>query len=263
MSPSMFGTEAAEKDYAEGGSSVDNTGPRKLEETEKKNESTTRVDSAGASVPPDVKKTSTRVEMPSKTSPVGNQVPLSKYEPPPAQAVKDQYHVFDGVCGRHTKESTVHLEAMPEVAVLLNLDELSIEEFLVELKAGEMTEMVLLNPKTSPEDLNSSSVMGEDVLEGFTKQRATRLGSKILKEPEDPVYHLVNELSDVVSKHPPSQLPPDRGIDLVSGTKYCVTRLRHLPREQCEVIDAFFAEKAKSGKMRESKFPHSTPTFYF
>ncbi|POM58120.1 Pol protein, partial [Phytophthora palmivora] len=34
-----------------------------------------------------------------------------------------------------------------------------------------------------------------------------------------------------------------------------------LPREQCEVIDAFFAEKAKSDMVRESKSPHSTPTF--
>ncbi|POM65043.1 RNA-directed DNA polymerase [Phytophthora palmivora] len=114
------------------------------------------------------------------------------------------------------------------------------KDFLAELKAGEIAEMVLLKPETSPEDLNSSSVMDEDVLEGFTKQHATRLGSEILKNPEDPVYPLVKEYSDVVSEHPPSQLPPDRG---------------------CEVIYAFFAEKAKSGMVRESKSPHSTPTF--
>ncbi|POM58397.1 Pol protein [Phytophthora palmivora] len=115
------------------------------------------------------------------------------------------------------------------------------KDFLVdELKAGEIAEMVLLKPETSTEDLNSSSVVDGDVLEGFTKRRATRLGSEILKNPEDPVYPLVKEYSDVVSKHPPSQLPPDRG---------------------CEVIDAFFTEKAKSGMVRESKSPHSTPTF--
>ncbi|POM67964.1 Reverse transcriptase [Phytophthora palmivora] len=96
--------------------------------------------------------------------------------------------------------------------------------------------------------------MDEDVLEGFTKQRAMRLA-----------YPLIKEFSGVVSKHPPSQLPPYRGvrheIDLMSGTKYCVTRQWPLPRDQCEVIDAFFAEKAKSGMVRESKSPHSTPTF--
>ncbi|POM70549.1 Reverse transcriptase [Phytophthora palmivora] len=111
------------------------------------------------------------------------------------------------------------------------------KDVLAELKAGEITEMVLLKPETSPEDLNSSSVMDEDVLEGFTKQRATRLGSEILKNPEDPVYPLIKEFSEVVSKHPPSQLPPDRGvrqdIDLVSGTNYCVTKPWPLPRERC------------------------------
>ncbi|POM59725.1 Pol protein [Phytophthora palmivora] len=77
--------------------------------------------------------------------------------------------------------------------------------------------MVLLKPETSPEDLNSSS--------GFTKQRATYLGSENIRNPEDPVYPLVNEFLDVVSKHPPSQLWGVRHeIDLVSGTKYCVTR---------------------------------------
>ncbi|POM71829.1 RNA-directed DNA polymerase, partial [Phytophthora palmivora] len=103
---------------------------------------------------------------------------------------------------------------------MLNLAELSMKVFLAELKAGEIAEMVLLKPETSPEDLNSSS---------------------ILKNPEDPVNPLVKEYSDVVSKNPPSQLPPDR--------------------KQCEVIDAFFAEKAKWGMVRESKPPHSTPTF--
>ncbi|POM76934.1 Pol protein, partial [Phytophthora palmivora] len=85
------------------------------------------------------------------------------------------------------------------------------KDFLAELKAGEIAEMVLLKPETSPEDFNSSSVMDEDVLEGLTKQHATRLGSEILKNPEDPVYPPVTEYSNVGSKHPPSQLPPDRG----------------------------------------------------
>ncbi|POM66727.1 Gag protein [Phytophthora palmivora] len=135
----------------------------------------------------------------------------------------------------------IHLGALPEVSALLNLEELSMKNVLVELKAGYISEIALLLPEISPEDLNSSSIMDEDVPEGFTKQRSTRLGSEILKNPVDPVYPLVNEFSDVVSNHPPSQLPLDRG--------------------QCEIIDAFFAEKAKSGMVRESKSPHSTLTF--
>ncbi|POM60797.1 Pol protein, partial [Phytophthora palmivora] len=183
-------------------------------------------------------------------------------ETPPARPVEEQCHDFDGVSGLQVKAGVVHLEALSEVSALLNLEELSMKDFLAELKAGEIAEIVLLKPETSPEDLNSSSIMDEDVLDGFMKQRATRLGSEILKNPEDPV----NEFSVVMWKHPPSQLPPDRGVrhenDLVPSAKYCVTRQWPLPREQCEVIDAFFAENAKSGMVRESKSPHWTPTFW-
>ncbi|POM72687.1 Pol protein [Phytophthora palmivora] len=140
--------------------------------------------------------------------------------------------------GRQVKAVAVHLEALPEVSALLNLEELSMKDFLAKLKAGEIGEMVLLKLETSPEDLNSSSVMDEDVMEGFT-----------------------SSFSDVVPKHPLSQHPPDRGvrheIDLVPSTKYCVTRQWPLRRDQCEDIDAFFTEKAKSGMAQESKSPHS------
>ncbi|POM74468.1 Pol protein [Phytophthora palmivora] len=254
-----IGPQAAEAagEAAESAFGVGNIVPRRVEETEK-NESAACASGVGNEVPRGVKKTSTRAE-------VDNKAPHSESETPPARPVEEQYHVFDGVSGRQVKAGAVQLEALPEVSALLNLEELSLKDFLAELKAGEIAEMVLLKPETSPEDLNPSSVIEEDVLEGFTKQRATRLGSEILKNPEDPVYPLVKEYSDVVSKHPPSQLPPDRGvrheIDLVPGTKYCVTRQWPLPREQCEVIDAFFAEKVKSGMVRESKSPHSTPTF--
>ncbi|POM68311.1 Pol protein [Phytophthora palmivora] len=298
--------ETVEED-AKGASGVGNIVPRRVEET-KQIESAACVSSVGNVVSRGVKKTSTRFEVSLSTSRVDNKVPHSESETPPARPVEEQCHVFDGVSGRQVKAGAVHLEALPEVSALLNLQELSMKDFLAELKAGEIAEMVLLKPETSPEDLNSSSVMDEDVLEGFTKQRATRLGSEILKNTEDQVYPLVKEYSDVVPKHPPSQLPLDRGvrheIDLVPGTKCCITRLcnthyndqvnacaiipaqddyskinnkrvyrdhprsdlvpptgtqeplRHklwqwpLPREQCEVIDAFFAEKAKSGMWR-------------
>ncbi|POM70595.1 Reverse transcriptase [Phytophthora palmivora] len=41
----------------------------------------------------------------------------------------------------------------------------------------------------------------------------------------------------------------------------CLAQVWPLPREPCEVIDAFFAEKAKSGMVRGFQSPHSTPTF--
>ncbi|POM79567.1 Pol protein, partial [Phytophthora palmivora] len=148
---------------AEGASGVGNIVPHEVEETEKI-ENAVCVSSVGNRVPRGVKKTSTSAEVSWTTS---------------------------------LKAGAVHLEALAEVSALLNLEELSLKDFLAELKAGEIAEMVLLKPETSPEDLNSSSVMDEDVLEGFTKQRATRLGSEILKNPEDPVYPLVKEYSDV------------------------------------------------------------------
>ncbi|POM57826.1 Pol protein, partial [Phytophthora palmivora] len=167
---------------AEGASGVGNIVPHEVEETEKKIESATCVSSVGNRVPRGVKKTSTSAEVSVNTSRVDNQEPHSESETPPARPVEEQCHVFDGVSGGQLRAGAVHLEALPEVSAPLNLEELSMKDFLAELKAGEIAEM-------------------------------------ILKNPEDPVYPLVNEFSDV----------------------------RPHPREQCEVIDAFFAEKAKSG----------------
>ncbi|POM71491.1 Pol protein [Phytophthora palmivora] len=224
--------EAAEED-TESASGVGNIVPRRVEKTEKI-ESAACVSSVGNVVPRGVKKTSTRAEVSLNTSRVDNKVPHSESETPPARPVEEQYHVFDGVSGRQVTAGTVHLEALPEASALTNLETLSMKDFLVELKAGEIAEMVLLKPETSHEDLNSSSVMDEDVLEGFRRKRATRLGMEDLENLENPVYPLVKKFSDVL-KHPPSQLTR-------SG-------------------NAFFTEKAKSGMARESKSHHSTTTF--
>ncbi|KAK1941452.1 hypothetical protein P3T76_007318 [Phytophthora citrophthora] len=63
----------------------------------------------------------------------------------------------------------------------------------------------------------------------------------------------------------PSELPKDKGaqheIEFVPGTKYCVTRQWPLPREQVQAIDDFFESRRLAGQVRESKSPHSAPTF--
>ncbi len=73
------------------------------------------------------------------------------------------------------------------------------------------------------------------------------------------------EFEDRFPTEVPARLPKDRGIrhesDLVPGTKYCVTRQWPLPREQVAAIDDFFAKRQKSGHVRPSKSPHSSPTF--
>ncbi|GMF40065.1 unnamed protein product [Phytophthora fragariaefolia] len=163
------------------------------------------------------------------------------------------------------KEGEV-LTPLPTVAELLVLEELSYAEFLDSLMAGELAEVVLLRSNDGSLELNSSSVMDSEVLEDErTSRRQTRYGAAILKDPSDPYHPLLKKFSDVVSDDPPSILPPDRGvrhdIDLVPGTKYCTTRQWPLPKEQVDVIDAFFAAKRAAGMVRESKSPHSSPTF--
>ncbi|GMF50660.1 unnamed protein product [Phytophthora fragariaefolia] len=117
------------------------------------------------------------------------------------------------------------------------------------------------DPNTSPVGRQGSAVCNRVAF----VQGTTRYGTAILKDPSDPYHPLFKEFSDVVSDDPPSILPPDRGvrheIDLVSGTKYCTTRQWPLPKEQVDFIDAFFAAKHAAGMVRESKSPHSSPTF--
>ncbi|POM62885.1 Retrotransposon Polyprotein [Phytophthora palmivora] len=229
--------KAVEED-AESASCVGNILPRKVKETEKRNESATCISSVGNRVLRGIKRTSTRAKVSLNTSHVDNQVSHSKSETTPARPVQEQCHVFDGMSGRQVKAGAIHLEALTEVSELLNLVEASINDSLVELKAEYIVETVLLKPETSPEELIYSS--------GFTKPCATRLGSEILKNPKYLVHPVGKEFSVVYGTRSASCLAQSvvsRGIDLYLAS------------------DAFFAEKANLGMVRESKSPHSTPTF--
>ncbi|GMF45528.1 unnamed protein product [Phytophthora fragariaefolia] len=170
------------------------------------------------------------------------------------------YTLVNGVTG--DVDGDVNLGAVPTLPALLELDEMSFDDFGEALQAGELAEVVLIR---LVEELNSSSLLDEAVLEGAKKALNARSESEILKNPSNPFYPVIRECQDVVSIGPPSGIPPVRGvrheIDLVPGTKYCVTKQWSLRRERCAIIDAFFRAKHEVGLVRESKSPHSTPTF--
>ncbi|KAG2966287.1 hypothetical protein PC119_g24748 [Phytophthora cactorum] len=93
----------------------------------------------------------------------------SRARAPLTRPVEECYHIFDGMTGRPVKAAGIYLEPLPEVSELLNFEEMAVDDFLADLNAGEIAEVVLLKPETTPEELNSSSVLDEDVLEEMKK----------------------------------------------------------------------------------------------
>ena len=63
------------------------------------------------------------------------------------------------------------------------MDELSLAELGNALKAGEIAEVVVLRPE---DELNSSSLLDEAVLEDTKQALDARSGSQIMKDPSDP-----------------------------------------------------------------------------
>ncbi|POM72343.1 LOW QUALITY PROTEIN: Pol protein, partial [Phytophthora palmivora] len=223
----------AVEESAEGISGLGYKVPHKVKETKKKNECAEGVSSLGNGAPRGVKKTSTRAEVSSNTSRVDSKVSHSEFKTPPQRPAEDQYHTFEGVSSRQVRA----VPSIWRVSALLNLE----ERFMNQNR--RFREVVLLKPEASPEDLDFSSVMDE-----MFSRRATRWGSDIFKNPKGPVYPLVEEFSDVVSKHPPSQLQPDRGvrheIDLVTGAStvsrrsglYSVNRAIEIPHTTPDLL---------------------------
>ena len=79
------------------------------------------------------------------------------------------------------------------------------------------------------------------------------------------VYDLVREYADVCSDKSSAEFSADCGvrheIDLLPGSKYCVTRQWPLSRDQVEAINAFFDGRRKAGHVRARLSPHSSPNF--
>ncbi|GMF59052.1 unnamed protein product [Phytophthora fragariaefolia] len=103
------------------------------------------------------------------------------------------------------------------------------------------------------EELKQLVTEGADALSAKSKkERFDEQSWDSLKS--SPLYGVLREYKDVLPDDIPAELPQDKGVqhetDLVSGTKYCVTRQWSLPREQVKAIDVYFESRRKAGQVR-------------
>uniref|UniRef100_H3H933 Reverse transcriptase domain-containing protein n=1 Tax=Phytophthora ramorum TaxID=164328 RepID=H3H933_PHYRM len=151
---------------------------------------------------------------------------------------------------------------------LMSLPVTSWKRFARELHDGRIEQICILSNvqgvTCEAEELNQLISEGADALSAKSKkERFDEQGWDLLKA--SPFYKVLRAYKDVLPDDIPAELPQDKGvqheIDLVPGTKYCVTRQWPLPREQVKAIDDFFESRRNAGQVRESKSPHSAPTF--
>ena len=185
------------------------------------------------------------------------------------------HHV--AVCdGERVGATNLALENPPtDMAEIQALPVMNEKRFMKELKSGKIEQICMIvttddhvedirSLRSSDVDLRTSSSMDLETLDEKTRiERYEAQSWDALKD--NPVYGVLREFEDVFPEKVPSELPRDKGIrheiDLIPGTKYCVTRQWPLPREQVLAIDEFFASRLKAGQVRESNSPHSSPTF--
>ncbi|KAE8996958.1 hypothetical protein PR001_g19712, partial [Phytophthora rubi] len=151
---------------------------------------------------------------------------------------------------------------------LTSLPVTSWRRFARDLHDGRIEQICILSDvermKCEAEELKQLVAEGVDALSAKSKkERFDEQSWDSLKS--SPFYEVLRGYRDVLPDDIPAELPQDKGvqheIDLVPGTKYCVTRQWPLPREQVKPIDDFFESRRKAGQVRESKSPHSAPTF--
>ncbi|KAF1330894.1 reverse transcriptase, partial [Globisporangium splendens] len=157
----------------------------------------------------------------------------------------------------------VKIENPPSsVEELISLPSMSKKTLERSLTRGDIAQVCVIVEMVDEGFVNTAS--SADVLDEKTrKERFEEQSWDALKK--NPVYALAREFEDIFPDKVPDELPFDRGIrheiDVLPGTKYCITRQWPLPKEQVEAIDEFFAQRAKAGHVRESESPHCSPTF--
>ncbi|KAF1316972.1 reverse transcriptase, partial [Globisporangium splendens] len=154
----------------------------------------------------------------------------------------------------------VQVENPPSLAQeLISLPLMSKKTLKRSLAKGEISQICAIVDEVADDVINTAEVLDERT----RKERFDEQSWDALKT--NPVYGLVKEYADIFPDKVPDELPQDRGIrheiDVLPGTKYCITRQWPLPKEQVDAIDEFFAQRQKAGHVRESKSPHCSPTF--
>uniref|UniRef100_H3H4F2 RNA-directed DNA polymerase n=1 Tax=Phytophthora ramorum TaxID=164328 RepID=H3H4F2_PHYRM len=123
---------------------------------------------------------------------------------------------------------------------ITDLPGLSWKSFLRDLKAGDI-EQVCLITDANPVSDETNAIAHDDTSsrpksaepKSAREERFAAQSWESLKASGNPVYETAREFADVFPDKIPAELPADRGvrheIDLVPGSKYCVTRQWPLP----------------------------------
>ncbi|KAG3182008.1 hypothetical protein PC128_g14872 [Phytophthora cactorum] len=156
---------------------------------------------------------------------------------------------------------------------LTSLPVMSWMRFAKDLLDGRVEQICILSDlermKSEADELRqlhaASTTESEDTLSAKTKKERFD-GQSWDSLKASPFHDVLREHKDVLPDEIPAELPQDKGlqhdIGIMPCTKYCVTRQWPLPRDQVKAIVDFFECRRQAGQMRESKSPHSAPTFY-
>ncbi|CAI5721580.1 unnamed protein product [Peronospora destructor] len=181
------------------------------------------------------------------------------------------FNVIEYVDGAPQRRRVLEVASPPrDASSITRLPGLSWKHFLRDLKDGGIEEVCLI----IDEAIDSTFAVSDGELptrppsaepKSAREERFASQSWDALRDSGNPVYDIAREYADVFPDKIPAELPADRDvlheIDLVLGSKYCLTRQWPLPRDQTKAIDDFFEDRRKSGHVRESISRHSSPTF--
>ena len=174
---------------------------------------------------------------------------------------------MESVCALEYVEGSSHRGRYVEVASppctvaeITSLLSLPWKDFLHDLKAGDIEQVCIISAAeaASGEVLEARPKSAEP--KSAREERFVAQYWEALRASGNPVYDIARDYADIFPEKIPAELPADCGvrheIDLVPGSKYCVTRQWPLPRDQGFAIDDYFEGRRKEGHVRESISPH-------